>query len=295
MQLSGVHTFPAAVLPVLLGASEAFAFGHGISPSSLVLTLITAVCLQSAVNTLNDLRDFSSGLDTAENCTDPTDAALIYSGATPRMSLCLAAGLLLCAGVCGGALVLLCGAELLIFGALGLLAIILYVMPKISFSELPLGELLSGIAMGGVLTCASFRVQAGTLTSAAAVMSIPAVISVGCIMLANNTSDIEKDRASGRRTLAVLLGRRRAQALFRGLLALSAALAVGLSAGRFPACAAVSALIIPAVLLDSRAAALFKECMTPAHRIQTMAGVLAFNKKCIGAYIIALFLAGAAA
>ena len=295
VQLAGVHTYPAAVLPVFLGAGAAFTLGHGISPPALGLTLVTAVCLQSAVNTLNDRRDFVSGLDTAESCTDPTDAALVYEGATPGGALRLALAFLLCAAVCGGALVFRCGARLLLYGAAGLLAILLYVLPKLSFSELPLGEALSGLAMGGVLTCASFRIQAGAPAGTAALLSLPAVVSIGCIMLGNNVSDIEKDAPAGRRTLAVLLGRRRAQALLRGLLVLSAAGALALAAGLFPKCAAIAALIIPAALLDRDIRALFTDALTPAHRTRTMAGVLAFNKKCIGVYAVSLFLAGAAA
>ena len=295
VQLAGIHTYPAAVLPVFIGAGAAFALGHGISPPALLLTLVTAVCLQSAVNTLNDRRDFVSGLDTAENCADPTDAAFIYEEASSEGALRLSLGFLLCAAVCGGLLVWKCGAELLFYGAAGLLAITLYVLPKLSFSELPLGEALSGLAMGGVLTCASFRVQTGTLTVTAALLSLPAVISIVCIMLANNASDIEKDAHAGRRTLAVLLGRRRAQALLRGLLVLSAAGALGLAAGLFPKSAAIAALIVPAVLLDRDIRSLFSACLAPARRGKTMAGVLSFNKKCLGIYALALFLAGAAA
>lgn len=294
VQLAAPHTWPASVLPVLLGTALALAFGHRLSPVLLALTLFTAVFLQSAVNALNDRRDFISGLDTPENCTDPTDAALVFEGITPRAALCLAVLFMLCAAVCGGLLVLLRGPGMLVYGGIGLLAIILYVMPRLSFSELPLGELLSGLAMGGAIAWAAFHAQTGFFDIRVILLSLPTIISVGCIMLTNNTCDMEKDEENGRKTLSVIIGRRRAQALLRALVVITAALCMVLPPMLFGKNALLSLLVIPAMLFDFNLAELFTGGITPPRRGQSMAGVLAFNKKCIGVYILTLFLSGAA-
>lgn len=291
VQLAAPHTWPAAVLPVLLGAALSCALGFGLRPWLLLCTLAVGVLLQSAVNTLNDWADFVSGLDSPENCTDATDAALIYECSSPRAALALGLALALGAAVCGGVLTALRGPVMLVYGGLGLAGILLYVLPGVSFSALPLGELLSGGVMGGVLTCASFHAQAGRFDPRLCWLCLPAVLTVGCIMLVNNTADIEKDRAGGRRTLPVCLGRPGAQRLLRSALVL-AALGVGLilTAG-FPAGAAALPVTASALVLDPQVRGLFTAPVTPERRGPAMKGVLSAHTWLCGGYAAGLALA----
>ena len=80
VQLAAPHTWPAAILPVILGTAVACAGGAKLNVLCFAAVFIVAVLLQSAVNTLNDYADFVSGLDSADNCPDTSDAALIYQG-----------------------------------------------------------------------------------------------------------------------------------------------------------------------------------------------------------------------
>ncbi|MCL1828303.1 MAG: prenyltransferase [Oscillospiraceae bacterium] len=289
LQLSAPHTWPASVLPVLLGAALAFEKGAAPGPVRLLLTLATGVLLQSAVNTLNDYRDFSTGLDTAENCDDPTDAALIYEGAGPRAVLIFGLCLLMCAGAAGAALVIyLKSPVLLIYAGAALLAIMLYTMPGVSFSSLPLGEMLSGVAMGGVLTCAAYHIQSGGLKLEIPALCIPAVLTVAGIMLTNNISDTEKDREGNRRTFPVCVGRDAAQTVLRILIAV-AALAVAIAASvKYPGGLAVVPVMFIAVALCS--GPLFCRSLVREIRGLSMRCILASHSRIITSYIAVIIL-----
>ena len=287
VHLAAPHTWPAAVLPALLGSALACADGTPLRPWIALAVLAVSVLLQSAINTLNDWRDFVSGLDSAENCTDQSDAALIYDGCTPRGALALGLAFLLCAALLGGVLVVCCGAALLIYGALALLAIVLYVLPKRAFSALPFGELLSGLAMGLVLTAAAYHAQRGCFPPALLWQSLPPVLTIGCIMLVNNTSDIEKDTAGGRRTLPVCIGRSASEKLLRTLLAAAALGVTAILLFRFPDGAAAAAVMFFGLLTNANVRGLFLQPVTPERRRDSMGGILAAHK-----WITAGYLAG---
>lgn len=275
-------------MPVLLGAAVAFESGATPKPWQLLITLGIAVLLQSAINTLNDYRDFSSGLDTAENCDDPTDAALIYEHTDPKAALYFGVALLASAAVLGAGLVYLSGPDLMLYAAAAILAIVLYTLPGISFSSLPLGELLSGLAMGGVLTCAAYRIQAGELRAEALLLCVPAVLTIANIMLVNNISDIEKDREGGRRTLPVCVGRKVAQAVLRALILIAAAGVALAAILKYPGgLAAVPALALGAALFCGP---LFTRPIVSEVRVESMRCVLSAHKWTITSLIVVIIL-----
>lgn len=234
VQLCAAHTFPAAVTPALLGGALACGFGGRLRPWLLLLTILTAVALQAAVNIFNDCADFLSGLDNSGNCPDSEDAALVFGGASPKRALMLGAAAVIFAAVCGGVIVCLTSARVIFFAAAAAAAIAVYTVPALRFTRLPLGEALSGITMGGVLAAASFFIQTGKLTSGAMLCCIPCVITVGCIMLMNNTCDIEKDRAGEKRTFSTFFGRKASRAALCASLAAAAAATLILTAVYFP-------------------------------------------------------------
>ena len=290
VHLAAPHTWPAAVLPALLGTALVAADGAALQLWTALLVLAVAVLLQSAVNTLNDYRDFVSGLDSAENCTDESDAALLYDGCTPRGALVLGLAFLLCAAILGGVLVVSCGAALLSYGALALLAILLYVLPGVSFSGLPLGELLSGGAMGGVLTCAAYHAQTGRFSPALLYLCLPAVITIGGILLVNNASDIEKDTLGGRKTLSVCIGRKASETLLRAALAAAALGVCVILALRYPRGVAALPVLLIALGTSGGVRRLFTQPLTPENRRESMGGVLTAHKWIIGCYAAGIAL-----
>lgn len=62
------------------------------------------------------------------------------------------------------------------------------------------GELVSGIVMGIGIVLIAFYIQTRTVTLGAVLLSVPSMILVGAIMLANNIRDIVGDTEGGRKT-----------------------------------------------------------------------------------------------
>ena len=129
-----------------------------------------------------------------------------------------AIGLLVAAIALGLYIIAVAGFIPLVIALIGALIVVLYSGGKTPISYLPIGEIVSGGVMGGLMPLACYQVLSGTFSWMMLVWSIPTIIGVGLIMMTNNTCDIEKDLEASRRTLPVLLGRKRARVLYHGLL-----------------------------------------------------------------------------
>ncbi|SUM32398.1 1,4-dihydroxy-2-naphthoate octaprenyltransferase [Staphylococcus gallinarum] len=84
----------------------------------------------------------------------------------------------------------------------------LYTGGPFPISWTPFGELFSGVFMGMFIILISFFIQTENIQSLAIWISIPIVITIGLINMANNIRDRVKDKESGRKTLPILLGKR---------------------------------------------------------------------------------------
>lgn len=287
VQLAAPHTWPSSILPVLLGAALSCAELTPLNATVLLFTLCTAVLLQSAVNTLNDYADFVSGLDNEENCPDVTDAALVFECSSPKAALALGMLFLLAAAVFGALLVVGCGPAMLVYGGIALAAILLYTVPIFSFSKLPLGELLSGGTMGGVLTCAAYHAQAGCFSPELIYLCLPMVIMIGCIMLVNNTSDIEKDMEGGRKTLPVCVGRSISQVILRAAVIVSVLCTAVFVCVKYPSGAPAIPVMLAALIIDPFVRGLFTENIGPERRPASMRGVLSACVRINALYAVA--------
>ena len=183
-----------------------------------VCLFLIAILMQSSVNALNDYADFVKGTDTAENSPDPTDAVIVY-GMRPETARNLGIAYLTAAFVLGAYTVWRCGWVLLVIGLIGALVIAAYSGGKTPISYLPLGELVSGFVMGGLIPLAGVRMQTGVLRFSVLAEALPVIIGIGMIMFSNNGCDIERDLQAGRRTLPCLLGREKTDRLYRMMLA----------------------------------------------------------------------------
>lgn len=216
-QLAGPHTWVAAVTPILLSYTyTGITYSGNINFFLALILLIISVAMQSAVNVLNDYFDFKKGTDSLENSSeDAFDAVLVYHNINPKTVLIFAIALLVVAGALGIYLVIITGWPLLVIGILGALAVVLYSAGRTPISYLPIGEFVSGIVMGGLITLASCYVLSGILDLRVLLISLPCIVGIGMILFTNNTCDIEKDILAHRKTLSVVLGRQTAMRTYR--------------------------------------------------------------------------------
>jgi 1,4-dihydroxy-2-naphthoate octaprenyltransferase len=230
LRLAAPHTWPpASVTPAILGVLLALDFTGRFSPLLSVVLLLIVILMQSAANTFNDYYDFMKGLDTRENSDDPEDAVLVYNHVNPKSVLYLAIGFLAAAGILGVYVTVSSGPAPLIAGLAGAVALVLYSASPLPISFLPLGELVSGFVMGGLIPFGVYAAVTGQTDFTVIILSVPCVIGVGLVMMTNNLCDIERDQEAGRKTLPVLLGRERARKLYLllFLLMLFSLLAIG--------------------------------------------------------------------
>lgn len=75
--------------------------------------------------------------------------------------------------------------------------------------------------MGFVITQIAYFIQTGNINIISMFVSVPISILIGAIMLANNIRDLDGDKKSGRRTVAILLGREKAIKLLAGMFIVS--------------------------------------------------------------------------
>lgn len=208
-----LRTLPLAVSGIVAG--NMLARYHGkFDPLIFVLSLLTALWLQILSNLANDYGDFTKGTD---NDARIGPARAMQSGKISARSMKI--GLLICtffALSSGIPLVLLATRDLdlvagLFFFSLGLLSIaaaILYTVGKKAYGYRGLGDVFVFLFFGIIAVTGSFYLQFKTLEWQ---VFLPAtaigMFSTGVLNM-NNMRDVENDRASGKITLAVRLGKK---------------------------------------------------------------------------------------
>jgi 1,4-dihydroxy-2-naphthoate octaprenyltransferase len=198
-------TLPAAVVPVLVGTAAALKEGAAPRVGPFLGALAAAVLIQVGTNLANDYFDHRKGADTAARLgpTRVTQSGLVAPSAVWRATL-LTFGL---AGLIGLYLVWVGGWPILLVGLLSILSGMAYTGGPWPLGYHGLGDLFVFVFFGVVAVTGSAYLQTGELESVALVASVPVGLLVTAILVVNNLRDVETDRAAGKRTLAVRLGR----------------------------------------------------------------------------------------
>lgn len=246
-----VPTLTAAVTPVVVGTAvavrtDAFAAGPGVA------ALVGAVALQVGANLANDVSDFRRGADSAARIGPARVTALgMLSERDVLAGMWGAFGVATLAGVY---LTWIAGWAVVAAGLASVVAAITYTGGPWPFGYRGLGELFVFVFFGLVAVAGTTFVQAGVLLRDAVAAAIPVGCTVTAILVVNNVRDLETDRAAGKRTLAVYLGRRRARAQYVGtIIAAYAAAALLWPVAGFSPWVLLSWLSLPLVLAPARA------------------------------------------
>ncbi|WP_039044540.1 1,4-dihydroxy-2-naphthoate polyprenyltransferase [Sporosarcina sp. ZBG7A] len=203
-QLTRPHTLTAAFAPVFLGTMLALPFGQ-LDYLLFAAMLLASVFIQMATNMFNEYYDFKRGLDTEDSVG--IGGTIVRNKVNPKTILNLA---LLLYGVSILLGVYICMQSSWWIAVVGLISMAIgyfYTGGPYPIAYTPLGELFSGVVMGMLLVLIAFYIQTGTVSERAVLLSIPSVLLVAAIMMANNIRDLEGDKIGGRKTLAILFGR----------------------------------------------------------------------------------------
>lgn len=205
-QLTRPHTLTASFAPVFLGTMIALVYGKGPLNTTIFLAmLIASILIQMATNMFNEYYDFKRELDTEDSIG--IGGAIVRNGVKPKTVLNIAFVLYGISILIGVYICMETSWWLAVVGLVSMLIGYLYTGGPYPIAYTPFGELVSGIVMGMLLILIAFYIQTGEVTLDAVLLSIPSMLLVAAIMLANNIRDIVGDTKGGRKTLAILVGR----------------------------------------------------------------------------------------
>ncbi len=205
-----------SVALVFLGTSVAFNEGS-FHLGWALLALVGLLLAHIAVNTLNDYFDYKSGLDLMAKRTPFSGgsgilpAGMLKPGQVFRFGVIAS---LLGSGI-GIYFVLERGWQLLPLLLIGALFIFLYT-PLIT--KLGWTEWAAGAGLGSLPILGAYFVQTASYTLPAVIAAIPSGILVHNLLLLNEFPDIEADRKSGRRSLPIAIGERKAGWVYSALM-----------------------------------------------------------------------------
>lgn len=196
-------TLWAGVAPVIMGTAMAFADEVFHWPSALA-ALLCAVLIQIGTNFANDYFDFVHGADTAERLgpTRATQAGLVKPKTMKKAFISIFA----LAFIIGFYLIWRGGWPILMIGLFSILFGILYTGGPYPLGYNGLGDIFvlfffGPVAVGGTYYAQALQINYIVLLAGLA----PGLISVA-LLTVNNLRDINTDRKTGKRTLAVRFG-----------------------------------------------------------------------------------------
>lgn len=204
------HTLPAALVPVLVGSG--LAWGDGVFRwDAFVWALVGALSIQVAANFANDASDAKRGVD-AIRIGPPRMVSLgVITSTQMWTATWVTVGI---AAVAGVFLTLIAGPLVLVIGVVSVVAMLGYVGGPIPYGYRGLGEAFVFLFFGMVATVGSRYVHDSTAPLDAWLLAVPVGFLVTAILVVNNYRDIDTDATSGKRTLAVVIGREATKHLY---------------------------------------------------------------------------------
>ena len=208
-------SFVASVIPAIFGILLSLKFGYSISLIRALALIFACVFFQASVNTINDYSDFVNGVDSIDDNLKEDDNVMFYNHIRPK-SVDNLGWIFLGLGICLG-LLALDGINYasIVIGIIATLTVLFYSKGPFPISYFPIGELTSGLVMGGLIPLGVNATISGRLNPEILAHSLPFILGIALIMMSNNASDIEKDKRAKRYTLAVVMGREKIRILYK--------------------------------------------------------------------------------
>lgn len=256
------QTLFASLVPVLVGliiASNSQPSGtFELNALTAVITVICALSLQILSNLINDYYDFIRGSDKAGRAGFKRALAEGEVSVEQMRRACFIT--LAVALITGLYLVIEGGWPILLAGVTAIIFAWLYTATSHSLSYLGIADIFVFLYYGVIASCGTTYLQTHTfcLTSFHA-GAVCGLISM-CVLMINNLRDIESDRAAGKRTLPVRLGKHGAEAVMAVevlLMPIFAYLAFGFS---IPMLIGPAAIILFVAVLKARGAQ-YNKCL----------------------------------
>lgn len=204
----------ATIVPIVLGTSIAWYNTGKVDWFFFFLTLISGIFLHIGCNVVNDYYDHLSSNDdiNLEFIRPFTGGSrMIQLGLLTPLEV-LSGGLLFFAIGSGIGIYLAIekGWEILGLGLIGVVSSFFYTAPPLYFASRGIGEFLVGLNFGTLMTLGAYFVQTQKFSIEALLASIPPALLIAGVLYINEFPDYNADKAVGKRTIVVRLGREKA-------------------------------------------------------------------------------------
>ncbi|OAI83141.1 1,4-dihydroxy-2-naphthoate octaprenyltransferase [Exiguobacterium sp. KKBO11] len=211
------HTLTASFVPVVVGTAVVAPRVESIRLDLFVAMLIASMLIQIATNLFNEYYDYKRGLDTEESVG--IGGSIVRDGFKPGTILAFALTLYGISALLGVYLCIETSWWLLVVGLISMFVGYIYTGGPFPIAYTPFGEVVAGFFMGYIIIAISAYLQIGYVPTEAVAISVPVAILIGSILLANNIRDLDNDKVNGRKTIACLVGHRRAVYVLIGFFA----------------------------------------------------------------------------
>ncbi len=194
----------AGGLPIIIGSVLAYK-DVAIDWPLALCALLGAVLVQIGANLANDYYDFVKGADTSERIGE---RRLAQSGLVPPKAVKRAAGLVFTIAMLPGFYILWRGGwAFALVGALAVIFGVLYTAGPYPLAYIGLGDPFILAFFGPLAVCGVYYLQTGHVTMEVFIAGLAMGLMAVAMNSVNNLRDIDEDRKSGKRTLAVRFGR----------------------------------------------------------------------------------------
>ncbi|MFC3768051.1 prenyltransferase [Paenibacillus sp. GCM10012303] len=241
MKASRFRVLPVMVIPVVLGGLGAYAWDGVFHPGLFLITLLGAGAAHLFSNMINDLWDYRNGVDVAAKETAAaisTNSGFLAGGIMAQRTFAAATwSLFALAVVCGVVVSLASGWWALAFGALGGAIAYFYVAPPLKFGYRGKGfsEIAILLSFGILPVMGTYYVQVEQFGYRPLLLSLPIGLLTTLVLFNHHFLHWQADRKSGKRTLVVVWGEKKALVFSKGLAVLAyVSLIVCAAAGAVP-------------------------------------------------------------
>jgi len=233
IKLVELPTKVASVFPFLVGSLYAAYRYEQFDVSNFLIMFVAMICLDMATTALNNYMDYKKAVKTHGFGYEEHNAIVKYE-LSNKMVLLTIGILVFIASTLGMVLFLITDILVLLLGMISFFFAAIYTWGPFPISRTPLGELISGLIMGGIITFISLYIHifdlgiinftwTGTMVGihinfiefiSIFILTVPLITGIANIMLANNTCDMEDDFINRRFTLPLVIGKDNALRLF---------------------------------------------------------------------------------
>jgi 1,4-dihydroxy-2-naphthoate octaprenyltransferase len=204
----------ATLVSIILGTVIAWFRNDVFNPTYFLLALVGGAFAHVGTNVANDYYDHKSRNDEINK-----EFVRPFSGGSRTIQL----GLLKPSEVLVGSLVFFAAATsiglyltfvsgplLPVFVAAGLVSGFFYTAPPFNWVSRGVGEFLVGVNFGALMTLGAYYVQTRALAAEPILVSVPVSLLIAAVLYINEFPDYAADKAVGKKTLVVRLGRDKA-------------------------------------------------------------------------------------